>query len=201
MKNLILLNKARHSQGIPLNDDVEFSVINNDNDIKYVTADVSNPNADQDERRFETIDESSDGCASGLDSSDSLVWSLDLTVTFLDTNDDSNGNSNSNDGDTASVSNRACRWLHMSFVEASDVLVALSYCSAIVSIDPTVGSGELIGSFNFGIGCAAWSNDGGVLAIVTYQLDDNDDSDDNGGDDDDDHDDDDDNNGAAHEET
>ena len=48
MKNLILLNKVRHSQGIPLNDDVEFSVINNDNDIKYVTADVSNPNADQD---------------------------------------------------------------------------------------------------------------------------------------------------------
>ena len=115
MKNLILLNETRHSQGILLNDDVEFSVI--DNDIKYVTAVVSNPNADQDKCHFETIDEgscfhfilSSDGRASGLDSSDSLVWSLDLTTTFLDTNDDSNGNSNSNDGEITSVSNRACR--------------------------------------------------------------------------------------------
>jgi len=35
MKNLILLNETRHSQGIPLNDDVKFSVIDNDNDIKY----------------------------------------------------------------------------------------------------------------------------------------------------------------------
>ena len=99
MKNLILLKETRHSQEIPANDDVEFSVIDNDNDIKYVTAVVSNPNANQDERRFETIDKGScfhfilfsDGRASGLDFSDSLVWSLDLTATILDTNDDSNG--------------------------------------------------------------------------------------------------------------
>ena len=50
----------------------------------------------------------------------------------------------------------------MLYMEASNVRVALLYCGTIVFIDMTVGSRELIRSFNFGIDCAAWSNDGEV---------------------------------------
>ena len=146
MKNLVLLSENRHS-------------VKPDGDS--ISCLVPNPNADHDDADFADPSEafhyilSPSGVLSGINSNDEIIWSLHLNA-CLDDNDD-----NQNDHE----------WFHLSHEENSDVLVALSRNGAIVSIAPDGNKDgvELIGCFDNGIRCAAWSSDAELLALVTFQ--------------------------------
>jgi hypothetical protein len=171
MKNLILLTESRHA--IP----TSSSTTEKSNHV--LSSVVDNPNVDHDEPlhdRFhdDTNNEnesihnnitpwkytlSSSGYLCALSSLDCILWSQDLTLQYI-----TPPNNNNTDNDTTTNN-----WFHLSYNDSTETLVALSNSGAIVSLDPMTGLGELIGSFDYGIICAAWSFDGEVLALVTYQ--------------------------------
>ena len=91
---------------------------------------------------------------------DNILWSLDLSLIELGESEESE---QINEETSSS-------WFHLSYNESSEVLVALSYSGAIISIDPLTVNAELIGEFDHGIQCAAWSEDKEVLALVTFQF-------------------------------
>ena len=56
-------------------------------------------------------------------------------------------------------------WFDVSFVDPE--LVCLSRLGAIVTVDPTTGTAELVGVFDQGLEAAAWSPDKEILLMVT----------------------------------
>jgi len=143
MKNLVLLTETRHCTSSAKEGD-------------YIISQVPNPNADHDDPEFAETSESfhylltPSGTLSGVSSKDAITWSLDLN-SFLDQDDD------------------AHRWFHISHEENSDSIVCLSLNGAIISASSDGTNVELIGCFDHGIRCAAWSADKEFLAIITFQ--------------------------------
>jgi len=97
------------------------------------------------------------GTLSGISSKDAITWSLNLN-SFLDEED-------------------AHSWFHLSHEENSALLVALcSLNGAIISVSPIGTNAKLIGCFDHGIQCAAWSADKELLLLVTFQPEETDES-------------------------
>ena len=166
MKNLIHLTEDRH-----------VYKQNEINDV--IKCHIPNPNFTQDDA-FDTTSSipshyilTQSGHLHAIASSSNILWSTKLSnMTNPEVGDDVG------DSDTS--------WFHLWYDENSDSLVALSHSGNIVSINPFAfakknnndgggdGSGddvgELIGKFDFGIACAAWSVDGEVLALITYSY-------------------------------
>mmetsp|Transcript_8246 Transcript_8246/g.24364 ORF Transcript_8246/g.24364 Transcript_8246/m.24364 type:complete len:1393 (-) Transcript_8246:1544-5722(-) len=63
-------------------------------------------------------------------------------------------------------------WFDVSFIDPE--LVCLSKRGAIVTVDPTTGTAELVGVFDQGLEAAAWSPDKEILLMVTSIEDDDD---------------------------
>ena len=61
-------------------------------------------------------------------------------------------------------------WFDVSFVDPE--LVCLSRLGAIVTVDPTTGTPELVGVFDQGLEAASWSPDKEILLMVTSIIDD-----------------------------
>ena len=147
MKNLIHLTESR-----------QLYEPRNSND--FIKCLISNPNAIPDEYDNSNPSHyilSPSGQISAVSLSNQRIWSFNLSQIT--------GQEDGEEGDLS--------WFHLSYDENSDMLVALSHSGCIVSIDPynnTEGNGELIGKFDHGIACAAWSADGEVLALVTYSM-------------------------------
>ena len=154
MKNLVLLTETRHS-------------VSSTREGDFILSLVPNPNADHDDPEFADASESfhyilsPSGTLSGISSTDSIIWSINLNEFIKDEDGDADADANNN--------NHA--WFHLSHEENSDSLVALSRNGAIISVTPQGANAELIGCFDHGIECAAWSADSELLAIVTYQED------------------------------
>lgn len=66
-------------------------------------------------------------------------------------------------------------WFDVSFIDPE--LVCLSRLGAIVTVDPTTGTAELVGIFDQGLEAAAWSPDKEILLMVTSIVEDDDDDD------------------------
>lgn len=149
MKNLVLLTETRHC-------------VSSAKEGDYIISQVPNPNADHDDPEFAESTETfhylltPSGTLSGVSSKDAITWSLNLN-TFLDDDD-------------------AHSWFHLSHEENSDLLVALSKNGAIISVSPDGTNVELIGCFDHGIQCAAWSADKELLSLVAFQPEETDES-------------------------
>jgi elongator complex protein 1 len=154
MKNLILLSENRHC----------VSSIGDQQGDFVISTLLPNPNADHDDPDFADPSEafhyilSPTGNLSGISSNDAIIWSLNLNE-FV----------NDEDKDKAENEHQEHEWFHLSHEENSDLLIALSRNGAIISVTPDGKQTDLIGCFDHGIHCAAWSSDAELLALVTYQ--------------------------------
>lgn len=150
MKNLILLTESRHST--PCMDQKDF-----------IVSLIPNPNFEHDPEMLQHSDPDesayyilkSSGSLLSTNVNDEIIWSIDLN-SLLEPEEE--------------IKTTETNWFHLSYEENSDSLVLLSKSGAIVSISLEGDSKELIGCFDFGIQCAAWSADSEVLALVTYQM-------------------------------
>lgn len=151
MKNLVLLTETRH--GISGGHLVE-------GEDNFIVSISPNPNVDHDDAEFADPSDvfnyflSPSGILSGVSSKDSVVWSINLNTHIKEEDDESSPDH---------------KWFHLSHEENSDYLVALSRNGAIVSISPDGCEVEVIGCFDYGLESAAWSADGELLALVTFQ--------------------------------
>mmetsp|Transcript_23669 Transcript_23669/g.27368 ORF Transcript_23669/g.27368 Transcript_23669/m.27368 type:complete len:1514 (+) Transcript_23669:153-4694(+) len=174
MKNLIHVSESRHrfltnnstSTSTRTTSTTSHRTKHND----FIACLLTNPNVDV-EDPMDLVDNvdipihyilTPSGNFSAISSSDSILWTFNISqsLSLCDSIDD----------DVVDVDDVSCSWFHLWYDENSDSLVALSHAGHIVSIDPNGPTGELIGSFDNGIQCAAWSMDGEVLALVTFQL-------------------------------
>jgi len=180
MKNLVLLNERRHSASFT-SSSVSSSSSPTINNNDYAIAIVPNPNADHDMIDNYGCEEDPTphnfvltpaGNLYALSSTDTILWSLDLSS--IELGDSEELEQTKEDIDTTTT--RIASWFHLSYNESSEVLVALSHSGAIISIDPLAVNAELIGAFDHGIQCAAWSEDKEVLALVTFQFEEEDDN-------------------------
>jgi hypothetical protein len=168
MKNLILLSEDRHSVSPPAAADSDAT----SDFVETISALLANPNVDHDDPEFADPQEafhyilSPNGRLSGLSSSDSIIWSIDLNQ-FVEPDDDDDDYDDENNNNVKNEDGHV--WFHLSHEENNDVLVALSRDGAILSISLDGKETELIGCFDHGIQCAAWSADAELLALLTFQ--------------------------------
>jgi elongator complex protein 1 len=153
MKNLILLTETNHSTPCMDQKDFILSLLPNPN-FEHDDPDMlQHSNPDESAHYILT----SSGHLVSINVYDEILWSIDL-------------NSLLEPGEEPGKAD--ADWFHLSYEENSDSLVVLSKSGAILSISLDGESKEMIGCFDYGIQCAAWSADSEILALVTYQMDD-----------------------------
>lgn len=148
MKNLILLTETHHS-----------ILKKNANDcIVYLL-----PNPVLDHHDFNDMNSNQpnhfvllkSGILLAVSANDSISWSLDLNNVLESGND---------------MNSDEIMWFHLSYDVNNDTLVALSRSGMITTVTLDGESVDLIGCFDNGIACAAWSEDSELLALTTYQM-------------------------------
>jgi IkappaB kinase complex, IKAP component len=99
---------------------------------------------------------SASGSLSAISSSDRILWSVPLDYVVRNNSQ-------------IPFESRSRDWFHLFYEENEDRLIALSKSGAIVCLSTHGSDAELIGCFDYGIDSAAWSTDGELLALVTFQ--------------------------------
>lgn len=151
MKNLTLLTETHHSTPCMEQKDFILSLIPNPN-FEHDDPDMLQ-HYDPDESAHYIL--TSSGSLVSINANDEILWTIDLN-SFLEPGEESDKTTRN--------------WFHLSYEENSDSLVLLSKSGAIVTISLDGESKEMIGCFDYGIHCAAWSADSEVLALITYQM-------------------------------